>query len=111
MVQVFRHRLYFSPSIAGLDALAISQPKLEGRGLQLALSAFPVEDGLRTTGPSFSILANTEGCRAQSHFFGFSSSIENSRAASWSGITAPAHTDRETGDAGTQGGDGHAPPT
>lgn len=77
-VQMYRHWLYFNPSIAGLDALAISQPKQEGKGLRLALSAFPMEYGLRATGPSFSILANTEGCHAQSHFPGFSSSTESS---------------------------------
>lgn len=61
VVQMYRHRLYFNPSIAGLDALAISQPKHEGKGLRLALSAFPMEYGLRATGPSFSILANSRG--------------------------------------------------
>lgn len=62
VVQMYHHRLYFSALIAGLDALAISQPKPEGRGLQLECSASPVECALRTTtGPSFSILANTEG--------------------------------------------------
>ena len=100
VVQMYHHRLYFSPLIAGLDALAISQPEREGRGLQLLCSAFPMEYALRATGPSVSILANTEGCGAQSHFFGFSSSVENSRAASWSEITAQAHTDPGDGRCG-----------
>lgn len=55
---MYRHRLYFNPSIAGLNALAISQPKHAGKGLRLTLSALPMEYGLRATGPSFSILAS-----------------------------------------------------
>lgn len=57
VVQMDRHRLYFSPSTAGLDALEISQTKLKEKGLQLAISQFPLDHALKNTGPSFSILA------------------------------------------------------
>lgn len=41
VVQMYCHRLHFSPSIAGLDALEISQTKREEKGLQFAISEFP----------------------------------------------------------------------
>lgn len=108
VVQMSRHRLYFSPSIAGLDALAISQPKSEKRGLQLALSAFPMEYGLRTTGPSFSILAAE---RSITFLWLFLFSSETAVQLPGVELQHRLTLTREIGDAGTQCVDGHTPPT
>lgn len=110
-VQMFCHRLYFSPSIAGLNALAIGQPKREGRGLHLLLSAFPVEYALRTTGPSFSILANTEGCRALNHIsLAFPLLLRTSVQLPGVKLQHQLTLTREMRDAGTQRVDSHTPP-
>lgn len=55
VVRMYRHRLYFSPSIASLDALEISQTKRKEKGLQLAISELSLECALKNMGPSFSI--------------------------------------------------------
>lgn len=54
VVRMYRHRLYFSPSIASLDALEISQTKRKEKGLQLAISELSLECALKNMGPSFS---------------------------------------------------------
>lgn len=68
VVRMCRHRLYFSPSIASLDALEISRTKRTEEGLQLAIAELPLEYALKNMGPSFSTLANTKGYYIQLHF-------------------------------------------
>lgn len=72
VVRMYRHRLYFSPSIASLDALEISRTKRTEEGLQLAIAELPLEYALKNMGPSFSTLANTKGYYIQLHFSLFS---------------------------------------
>lgn len=71
VVQMYCHRLHFSPSTAGLGALEISQAKRKEKGRQLAMSEFPSECALKILGPSLSILANTEDSSVQLCFFLF----------------------------------------
>lgn len=57
VVQMCHHGLYFSPSIAGLDALENSQTQRGEKGLQLAIPEFPREPALKDPGLLFSILS------------------------------------------------------